>query len=171
MGTEGHAAILTVSDRCTRGQAPDESGPALREVLRARLGLPVSHVDCVEDDAPTIAAVLTRWASLDNPPNLILTTGGTGLGPRDVTPEATLQVIERRHPALLELARLRCLEATPRAFLSRGECGVARRTLIINLPGSPRGATEMLRAIADLLPHALGVLGGEDHPPRPKGSA
>lgn len=158
-------AILTCSDRCSAGTATDTSGPALAELVRTAMNATVIATACLPDDAEQIATQLRTWA-LDHPrPDLVLTTGGTGLSPRDVTPEATASVLERRHSPLLELARLRCFATTPLTYLSRGEAGTIGRTLVINLPGSQRGATEMLRAMLDVLPHALRVLRGEvrDH--------
>jgi molybdenum cofactor synthesis domain-containing protein len=154
-------AILTVSDRCSRGQAVDTSGPALADLARDKLQANVVAAACVPDEIDQIAAQLRAWATNPPCPDLILTTGGTGLAPRDVTPEATLKVLQRRHPALLELARLRCYAKTPRTFLSRGEAGTIERTLVINLPGSRRGATENLEALLDILPHAVETLRGE----------
>ncbi len=154
-------AILTVSDRCSRGQAVDTSGPALAELARNRLSAEIVATACVPDEIDDIARQLTTWARDHPRPDLILTTGGTGLAPRDLTPEATAKVLERRHPALLELARLRCYAKTPRTFLSRGEAGTLAQTLIINLPGSKRGATENLEALLDILPHAVETLRGE----------
>ncbi len=156
-------AVLTVSDRCSRGQAEDTSGPALAERARQELGAEVVARSCVPDEAERIASTLRTWALEAPRPDLILTTGGTGLGPRDVTPEATLSVLERRHPGLLELARLRCAETTPKAFLSRGEAGSVGRTLVVNLPGSERGALEFLEALLDVLPHAVAMLRGGKH--------
>ena len=156
-------AVLTVSDRCARGEAEDVSGPALVALCRERLGATEIATALVQDDAGSIREQLLAWVRSELPPELILTTGGTGLGPRDVTPEATAEVIERRHPALLELARLRALPKTPRAFLSRGEAGAVGSTLIVNLPGSPRGATETLEAMLDVLPHAVAMLRGGGH--------
>lgn len=156
-------AILTCSDRCFRGERRDESGPALARFATDRLSAQVIAQICLPDDADLIARQLLTWAEQEEPPEIILTTGGTGLGPRDVTPEATRQVLDRPHPALLELARLRCLNKTPRAYLSRGEAGVVRRSLVLNLPGSPRGAVEMLEALEDILPHAVAMLRGGGH--------
>ncbi len=134
------AAVLTCSDRCSRGLARDESGPALVDLLRTRLSAEIVAAACVPDEVALISRQLTSWA-VDHPrPDLILTTGGTGLAPRDVTPEATAAVLQRRHPGLLELARLRCLAKTPKAYLSRGEAGTLGASLILNFPGSPRGA-------------------------------
>jgi molybdopterin adenylyltransferase len=154
-------AVLTVSDRCARGEAQDASGSAVAELVQRALGAQVVAKACVPDEAPTISAQIKAWARGDVQPDLILTTGGTGLSPRDVTPEATLAVLERRHPGLLELARLRCYATTPRAYLSRGEAGTLGRSLVINLPGAPRGATEQLEALLDVLPHAIAMLRGE----------
>lgn len=155
-------AILTVSDRASRDPSADESGPAIAELARAELGAEIVASDRVPDDPEAIAERLRAWALEDPRPDLVLTTGGTGLAPRDRTPEATSRILERRHPAILELARLRCLERTPRAFLSRGEAGTLGRTLIVNLPGSLRGATDTLAAILDVLPHGVRMLRGED---------
>ena len=154
-------AILTVSDRCSRGAAVDTSGPALADLVRQRLEAQVVAVDCVPDERSRIAGRIGQWARVGPRPDLILTTGGTGLAPRDVTPEATLAVLERRHSGLMELARLRCYPKTPRTFLSRGEAGTVGRTLVVNLPGSKRGATETLEALLDILPHAIETLHGE----------
>jgi molybdenum cofactor synthesis domain-containing protein len=161
-------AILTCSDRCSTGQAIDTSGPALAQLVQTALPARVVAAACLPDDHDQIARQLRTWADVDPRPDLILTAGGTGLSPRDVTPEATASVLQRRHQGLLELARLRCYARTPRAFLSRGEAGAIGQTLIINLPGSQRGSTEMLQALLDVLPHALKTLRGEvrDHGPR-----
>lgn len=155
-------AVLTISDRCSAELATDASGPALVEMCTSRLGAQVVATACVPDDIAAIQQQLLQWATEAPRPDLILTTGGTGLAPRDHTPEATAAILERRHPGLLELARHRCLAKTPKAFLSRGEAGAIRRTLIINLPGSPRGCTEFLEALLDVLPHAVKMLRGED---------
>lgn len=159
-------AILTVSDSRSAGVAEDLATPQLVEAAGAFLNAASIATDLVADESDKIAAKLKQWIADATPPALILTTGGTGVGPRDLTPEATASVIERPHPALLELARARCLPGKPHAFLSRAVAGVAGRTLIVNLPGSPRGAVETLRLMADVLPHALETLGGggDDHP-------
>lgn len=154
-------AVLTVSDRCSRGETTDTSGPALIELAERALGARTLPLDCVPDEAEIIGARLRELAALDPAPDLVLTTGGTGLAPRDVTPEATLGVLERRHSGLTELIRRRCYDKTPRAYLSRGEAGTIGRTLIINLPGSTRGAVESLEALLDILPHAIETLRGE----------
>ena len=154
-------AVLTVSDRCARGEREDASGPALAEAARQRLGAELIERGCVPDEPELIERRLREWIARTPAIDLILTTGGTGLSPRDRTPEAAMRVIDRPHPALLELAQLRCLEKTPRAFLTRGVAGAAMRSLILTLPGSPRGATENLEAICDILPHAIETLRGD----------
>lgn len=154
------AAILTVSDRCARGETIDTSGPALARILTDQLHANITATACVADERDKIADQLRDWASASRAPDLILTTGGTGLAPRDVTPEATGDILERRHPGLIELARSRCIAITPLAALSRGEAGTLRQSLIINLPGSERGATEYLTAMLDVLPHAIATLRG-----------
>jgi len=154
-------AILTVSDRCARGETTDTSGPALADLAKRELHAEIVATQCLPDERDQLAAQLRRWATADPRPDLILTTGGTGLAPRDVTPEATLDVLERRHAGLMQLIRHRCYEKTPRAYLSRGEAGTLADTLILNLPGSQRGATESLQALLDILPHAIETLRGE----------
>lgn len=155
------AAVLTVSDRCSRGEAVDTSGPALGEMLRTRLGAEVTRTRCLPDEREALAACFVEWSAPALAIDLIVSTGGTGLAPRDVTPEAARSVIEREHPGLMELARLRCMAKTPRTFLSRGVAGTINRSLILTLPGSPRGATENLEALLDILPHAIETLRGE----------
>jgi len=168
-------AILTCSDRCHAGMTVDTSGPALARMVCRRLGAQVIACACVPDEIDAIRAQVERWTSPPEAPDLILTTGGTGLAPRDVTPEAIAPLLERRLPALLELARYRCYAKTPRACLSRGEAGTVGRTLVVSLPGSERGATEMLEAIVDILPHAILTLRGEptvhEHDQRPGADA
>jgi len=155
------AAVLTVSDRCSRGEAVDTSGPGVCELLRNRLGAAIIATACVPDEIDRIAACFVAWSKAGEGIDLIVSTGGTGLALRDVTPEAARSVFEREHPGLMELARMRCLEKTPRAFLSRGVAGTIGRTLILTVPGSPRGATENLEALLDILPHAIETLRGE----------
>jgi molybdopterin adenylyltransferase len=148
--------ILTVSDRSARGERADESGPLLRQMAQRR-GWTVEREGVVPDDSPSIQATLMDWADqarLD----LILTTGGTGFAPRDVTPEATRAVIEREAPGLAEAMRAASLAKTPHAMLSRAVCGIRGRTLVINLPGSPKAARENLESILPALPHALELL-------------
>jgi molybdenum cofactor synthesis domain-containing protein len=160
-------AVLTISDRCSIGAATDASGPALESLCVQQLKAQVVARACVPDEPAEIQRQLREWCDADDAPDLILSTGGTGLAPRDQTPEATAVILERRHPGLLELARHRCLQKTPRAFLSRGEAGTLGRSLIINLPGSPRGASEFLEALLDVLPHAVKMLRGEELDHRP----
>lgn len=152
------AAVLTVSDRCSQGLTVDTSGPALARLLKEQLAAEVMTTACTADQRDAIASQLRAWSALEPPPDVILTTGGTGLASRDVTPEATLEVLERRHDGLMELIRARTAEKTPRAYLSRGVAGTLGRSLILNLPGSERGAVECLQAVAELLPHAVATL-------------
>lgn len=155
------AAVLTVSDRCSRGEAVDLSGPALAEMLHSRIGADIVATRCLPDERAELSACFVEWSRPDQGIDLIVSTGGTGLAPRDVTPEAARSVFEREHSGLMELARLRCLAITPRTFLSRGVAGTIGRTLILTLPGSPRGATENLEALLDILPHAIETVRGE----------
>jgi len=150
--------ILTVSDRSARGERADLSGPALEMALAE--GLAATEVvvrDVVPDERELIAARLTRWSDEDGL-DLILTTGGTGFAPRDVTPEATRLVTDREAPGLAEAMRAASLRVTPHAMLSRAAAGMRGRTLIVNLPGSPKGAVENLATILPVLPHALELL-------------
>lgn len=151
-------ALLTISDSRSAGTAEDLATPLLVEAVEAFLGAEVIESQLVPDEQAMIAKQLRDWVQAEAAPTLILTTGGTGIGPRDVTPEATTEVIERPHPGLLELVHARCLPGKPHAFLSRAVAGVARGSLIINLPGSPRGAVDTLRLMSDVLPHALATL-------------
>jgi molybdopterin adenylyltransferase len=155
------AAVLTASDRCSRGEAVDASGPAVAALLQHSIAAEIVASRCVPDDLEALVQAFRDWTCPDAAIDLVVSTGGTGLAPRDVTPEAARRVIEREHEGLMDLARLRCLAKTPRTFLSRGIAGTAGRTLILTLPGSPRGATEMLEAILDILPHAIETLRGE----------
>jgi molybdenum cofactor synthesis domain-containing protein len=150
------AAVLTVSDRSSRGEREDASGPALRECLAA-LGFEVTLAPAVADERGEISARIRDLAAAHD---LVLTTGGTGLSPRDVTPEATRDVIDREAPGLPEEMRRRSAERFPRAILSRGVAGTLGRCLVVNLPGSPSGAVECLGYVAPVLVHAIRVLGG-----------
>lgn len=155
------AAVLTASDRCAAGTAMDRSGPAVAEFLRSRLDCTIVAQSIVSDDAVLIESFLREWSEGDEATDLAVVTGGTGLSPRDVTPEAAMRVITRPHPGLMELARARCGATNPRAYLSRAVAGAHRATLIISLPGSPAGAVETLEAVADILPHAVRMLRGD----------
>jgi molybdopterin adenylyltransferase len=159
------AAVVTASDGVASGHRDDESGRAVADVLSGA-GLEVVTHAQVPDERAEIAGVLERLADRDGVA-LIAVTGGTGFGPRDVTPEATEDVIDRRAPGLAEAMRAAGRQSTPMADLSRGVCGMRGRTLIVNLPGSPRGATESLQSITGLLEHALTLLSGDTrhHPP------
>ena len=152
------ATVVTVSDGVTAGTREDAAGPAVAAMLE-EAGFAVARA-LVADDRPAIAALLRRLAD-DEGRDLVVATGGTGLGPRDVTPEATLDVVERLVPGLAEAMRAVGRASTPRADLSRGVCGVRGRTLVLDLPGSPRGATESLGAVVGLLAHAVDLLGGD----------
>ncbi|HYW67800.1 MAG TPA: MogA/MoaB family molybdenum cofactor biosynthesis protein [Candidatus Dormibacteraeota bacterium] len=154
-------AILTISDSVARGERVDLSGPALVQRCR-ELGWEVTATLRCSDDPGNVRSQLRELAD-SRRVDLLLTTGGTGLGPRDNTPEATLDVAERNIPGLAEEMRRRGVEKTPTALLSRGVVVSRRSTLILNLPGSPKGAVESLDAIAHLLPHALEVLHGARH--------
>ncbi len=161
------AAILTVSDRCSRGEMADTSGPALRGILEERLSAQVLRTAIVPDEPDIVAAHFREWAATDDQLDLILATGGTGLNPRDRTPEAARQVMDREAPGIMELARSRCISRDPRAALSRATAGTIRSTLLLTLPGSRRGCTEYLEALLDVLPHAIHILRGGGHPDTP----
>jgi len=163
--------ILTVSDRGSRGEYRDLSGPAIRELVVEKLGATVEQEGIVLDERDVIAATLTAWAD-ESGLDLVLTTGGTGFAPRDVTPEATRDVIDREAPGLAEAMRAASLEVTPHAMLSRAVAGIRGTTLIINLPGSPKAVRENLETILPALPHAVELLqgrkGADRHPDHPR---
>lgn len=148
--------ILTLSDRSSRGERADSSGPALAHLVQAE-GWSVTKQSLLPDDESAIRAILSEWAD-SGELDVILTTGGTGFSPRDVTPEATRAVIERESPGLAEAMRAFSLKITPHAMLSRIVTGIRRKTLIINLPGSPKGAVENLQVVIPVLPHAVQLL-------------
>ncbi|MCK4899991.1 MAG: MogA/MoaB family molybdenum cofactor biosynthesis protein [Anaerolineales bacterium] len=148
--------ILTVSDRSARGEREDASGPALEEVIRT-YGWIVSRREILPDDLTSLKDRLASWAD-SGEIDVILTTGGTGFSPRDVTPEATQAVVERPAPGLAEAMRMASLQVTRHAMLSRAYAGIRGRTLIINLPGSPKGAVENLRVVLPVLSHAVQLL-------------
>lgn len=155
------AAVLTVSDSCAKGTREDTSGSCLARLLLAR-GAHVLREEIVEDNKKKIVALL-KFIADELRIKLVLTSGGTGLSPRDVTPEATKEVIEKEVPGIAELLRLEGLRHTKYAVLSRSVAGVRKNTLIINLPGSPSGAEESFLAIADVIPHAFAMIRGEGH--------
>ena len=161
MSREIRVALVTISDKASRGERADSSGPAIRESLVAA-GLLVNVLEerVVPDEQQQIAEALfhlSERADVD----LILTTGGTGLAPRDVTPQATLDTMEYEVPGIAEVMRAESVRVTPAGMLSRGVAGVRRGTLIINLPGSPKAVRETLAVIAPALPHAVSTLRGE----------
>lgn len=148
--------ILTISDRSASGERTDASGPALVEAVLSQ-GWEVISQGILPDDALPLREKLVDWADRRDL-DVILTTGGTGFSPRDVTPEATLSVVERPAPGLAEAMRAASLRITPHAMLSRAAAGIRGRTLIVNLPGSPKAAVENLAVIAPILPHAVQLL-------------
>jgi len=154
------AAVVTVSDSCSRGERQDRSGPAVAELLE-KLQFSVVTRETVPDDPIQIQNYLIRLA---REVRLVVTTGGTGIAPRDVTPEATVAVCDRLLVGIAERMRSEGMKKTQFAALSRGVCGVRGKALILNLPGSPTGAVESLEAVASLLPHAIELLSGKtDH--------
>lgn len=152
--------ILTVSDRSARGERDDVSGPALEQVILDQ-GWQVISKDIIPDDRDKIKQTLIDWVDREDV-EIILTTGGTGFAPRDITPEATREIIERPAPGLSEAMRSASMQITPHAMLSRAEAGIRGHTLIVNLPGSPKGAVDNLKTILEALPHALGLLKGDN---------
>ena len=151
--------ILTVSDKCSRGQREDKSGEAIREVL-SRIDITVVKYDIVPDEREDITGKLIEWAD-SGEVDVILTTGGTGLSERDITPEATLSVVDKSVPGFGEAMRAKSLEKTPMAVLSRATAGIRAKCLIINLPGSPKAVRECLEAVLPAIPHGVEIIKGE----------
>lgn len=156
------AAVLTVSDRAAAGVYEDRSGPAAVEFLRAKLHVEEVVTAIVPDDPAEVERTLLQWVEVEGV-RLVLTSGGTGISPRDVTPQATRNVLDYEVPGLAELMRAASFSKTPMAALSRATAGVRGRTLIINLPGSPKAVEECLEAILPVLPHAMSQLEGHGH--------
>jgi len=152
--------ILTVSDRSARGERPDLSGSLLKDIV-VEQGWYVVRYEIIPDDLKPLRDLLAVWAD-SNDLDVILTTGGTGFGQRDITPEATRSVIERPAPGLAEAMRAASLKVTPHAMLSRADAGIRKRALIINLPGSPKGAVENFQIVIPVIPHAVQLL--TEHP-------
>lgn len=149
-------AVLTVSDRSSRGERADVSGPALVEIIKAQ-GWDVVHYEILPDDLLMLQETLSTWADCGDV-DVILTTGGTGFAPRDVTPEATRGIVEREAPGLAEAMRAASLSKSPHAMLSRAVAGIRGKVLIINLPGSPKGAVENFQVVLPALEHAVKLL-------------
>ena len=158
------ARVITCSDAASSGEREDKSGPAVRNLLAAN-GFEVSDIVVVPDELDAIARAIT-----DATERLIVTTGGTGIAPRDVTPEATLRVCERVIPGFGELMRHTSLQQTPMASLSRAQAATRGTALVVNLPGSVKGAVENLQAVLHLIPHALDLLAGKTQHERPSGT-
>lgn len=154
-------AVLTSSDRCSRGESEDASGKLISELVKT-IGGRTAAYDIVPDEIPAIKEKLLHYCDTLKV-NLVITTGGTGFSGRDVTPEATAQVIEKNIPGLPELMRAEGLKKTKKAVLSRGIAGIRGNTIIINLPGSPKAVKESLEAVLDLIPHSLEMLKGGGH--------
>ena len=154
-------AIITMSDKGAAGRRKDESGPAARMIIEGQGEFEVTEMVILPDEPEILKRELIRLSDRERH-DLILTTGGTGLSPRDFTPEATIAVADRRVPGIAEYMRAKSMEITPKAMLSRGEAVIRKRTLIINLPGSPKAVRENLEVILPALPHAMGILTGEE---------
>jgi molybdenum cofactor synthesis domain len=161
MNVQIKAVVITVSDRSARGEQEDVSGAVLAELL-SEMGAEIVAKEILTDDLSPLAEKLCLYADRADV-NLIITTGGTGFSPRDNTPEATRAVIQKEAPGLAEAMRLETSKQTPLAIVSRGVCGIRNATLIVNLPGSPKGVRESFAVIRDILPHAVSILAGRPH--------
>jgi molybdopterin adenylyltransferase len=153
------AVVITVSDRGARGERVDGSGPAVEEMLR-KIGIDIVGRQIIPDEQDLIRKTLQDWSDGGNA-DLIVTTGGTGVSPRDVTPDATQEVIDREVPGMAEAMRHHSASITPHAMISRAVAGIRGRTLIVNLPGSPKGATENLNILLPVFPHAIEKIKGD----------
>jgi molybdopterin adenylyltransferase len=154
-----HAAIITLSDKGSQGEREDESGTIIRELITG-IGAVVDHYEILPDEQAGIIAALKRLSD-SGVIDLIITTGGTGVAPRDVTPEATRAVIDRELPGMAEAMRAESFRKTPRAMISRAVAGIRKQTLIVNLPGSPRAVRENLAVLLPALPHAIEKIKGD----------
>jgi molybdopterin adenylyltransferase len=161
MASGNRAVVITVSDACSRGERKDESGEVLMQLLK-EMGAEIVATRIISDDLEPLTETLREFAHRPDV-DVIVTTGGTGFAPRDNTPEATLAVIEREAPGLAEAMRTETLKNTPMAMISRGVCGICSRTLIVNLPGSPKAVRESFAVIKPVLGHAVALIAGQTH--------
>jgi molybdenum cofactor synthesis domain-containing protein len=155
-----NAVVITVSDKGSQGKRQDLSGPAIAEML-AGVAIEVKHTLIIPDEADQIQKAIIQFADVEKM-DLILTTGGTGVSPRDLTPDATLKVLDKEIPGMAEAMRIASMKITPHAMISRAIAGIRGHSLIINLPGSPKGATENLAVVLPAIPHAIEKIKGDD---------
>ena len=155
-----NAAIITVSDKGSQGKRQDLSGPAIAEML-AGAAIEVKHTLITPDEIDRIRKAIIQFADVEKM-DLILTTGGTGVSPRDLTPDASLKVLDKEIPGMAEVMRITSMKITPHAMISRAVAGIRGHSLIINLPGSPKGAMENLAAVLPAIPHAIEKIKGDD---------